>query len=54
LFSGARRRVLASGLLFEWAHVVVNNLVAVALASVAAQTKRERHKPRPTTSSVAT
>jgi membrane protease YdiL (CAAX protease family) len=35
LFSGARSRVLASGLLFGWAHVVVNNLVAVVLASVA-------------------
>jgi uncharacterized protein len=35
LFSSARRRVLASGLLFGWAHVVVNNLVAIALASVA-------------------
>jgi membrane protease YdiL (CAAX protease family) len=35
LFRGARARVLASGLLFGWAHVAVNNLVAVALASVA-------------------
>ncbi len=35
LFSSARRRVLASGLVFGWAHVVVNNLVAVGLASLA-------------------
>jgi len=34
LLRGPRARVLASGLLFGWAHVAVNNLAAVALASV--------------------
>jgi membrane protease YdiL (CAAX protease family) len=35
LFARARTRVLASGLLFGWAHIVVNNLPAIPLAAVA-------------------
>ena len=35
LFSTARRRILASGLIFGWAHVVVNDLAAIPLAAVA-------------------
>jgi len=35
LFATARRRVLASGLIFGWAHVVVNDLAAIPLAAVA-------------------
>lgn len=35
LFSTPRRRVLASGLVFGWAHIVVNNVLAMALASIA-------------------
>jgi uncharacterized protein len=35
LFATARRRILASGLIFGWAHVVVNNLAAIPLAAVA-------------------
>jgi len=34
LFSTARRRILASGLLFGWAHVMVNNVLAIGLASI--------------------
>jgi len=34
LFSTARRRVLASGLVFGWAHIVVNNGLAIVLASL--------------------
>lgn len=35
LFATPRARVLASGLLFGWAHVVVNNVWAVPLAALA-------------------
>jgi membrane protease YdiL (CAAX protease family) len=35
LFSTGRRRILASGLIFGWAHVVVNDLAAIPLAAVA-------------------
>jgi membrane protease YdiL (CAAX protease family) len=35
LFATARGRVLASGLIFGWAHIVVNNLLAVPLAAIA-------------------
>jgi membrane protease YdiL (CAAX protease family) len=35
LFSTARGRVLASGLIFGWAHIVVNNFYAVPLAAIA-------------------
>lgn len=35
LFARPWRRILASGLVFGWAHVAVNNFVAVALAAVA-------------------
>jgi membrane protease YdiL (CAAX protease family) len=35
LFARPRARVLASGLIFGWAHVVVNNLWAVPLAAIA-------------------
>ena len=35
LFATARARVVASGLVFGWAHIVVNNLAAVALSAVA-------------------
>ena len=35
LFSTARRGILASGLIFGWAHVVVNDLAAIPLAAVA-------------------
>jgi hypothetical protein len=35
LFSTARRRMLASGLIFGWAHVVVNDLAAIPLAAIA-------------------
>lgn len=35
LFVRPRTLVLASGLVFGWAHIVVNNLVAVPLAAVA-------------------
>lgn len=35
LFATARARVVTSGLVFGWAHIVVNNLVAVALSAVA-------------------
>jgi hypothetical protein len=35
LFATARRRIWASGLIFGWAHVVVNNLAAIPLAAVA-------------------
>jgi len=35
LFARPRARVLASGLLFGWAHIVVNNLWAVPLAAIA-------------------
>ena len=35
LFATARRRILASGLIFGWAHVVVNDLAAIPLAAVA-------------------
>jgi hypothetical protein len=35
LFSTARRRILTSGLIFGWAHVVVNDLAAIPLAAVA-------------------
>lgn len=35
LFARPRMLVLASGLVFGWAHIVVNNLVAVPLAAVA-------------------
>ena len=35
LFATARRRILASGLVFGWAHVVVNDLAAIPLAAVA-------------------
>ena len=34
LFSTPWRRILASGLAFGWAHIVVNNVLAMALASV--------------------
>ena len=34
LFSSPWRRVLASGLVFGWAHIVVNNVLAMVLASV--------------------
>jgi membrane protease YdiL (CAAX protease family) len=35
LFATARRRILASGLIFGWAHVVVNDLAAIPLATIA-------------------
>jgi hypothetical protein len=35
LFASTRARVLASGLLFGWAHIVVNNWAAVGLSAVA-------------------
>jgi hypothetical protein len=35
LFATARRRILASGLIFGWAHVVVNDLAAIPLAAIA-------------------
>jgi uncharacterized protein len=35
LFATARRRILASGLIFGWAHVVVNDLAAIPLAALA-------------------
>lgn len=35
LFSTPRRRILASGLVFGWAHIVVNNVLAMGLASIA-------------------
>jgi hypothetical protein len=35
LFRSPRHLVIASGLVFGWAHIVVNNLVAVALSAVA-------------------
>jgi membrane protease YdiL (CAAX protease family) len=35
LFASARGRVLASGLIFGWAHIVVNNVYAVPLAAIA-------------------
>jgi membrane protease YdiL (CAAX protease family) len=35
LFARPAARVLASGVIFGWAHVAVNNLLAVALATVA-------------------
>ena len=35
LFTSPRARVLASGLIFGWAHVAVNNLLALPLAAVA-------------------
>lgn len=35
LFATARRRILASGLIFGWTHVVVNDLAAIPLAAVA-------------------
>jgi membrane protease YdiL (CAAX protease family) len=35
LFSTAWGRILASGLLFGWAHIMVNNLLAIGLASIA-------------------
>jgi hypothetical protein len=35
LFATGRRRILASGLAFGWAHIVVNNGLAMVLASIA-------------------
>jgi hypothetical protein len=35
LFATARRRIVASGLIFGWAHVVVNDLAAIPLAAIA-------------------
>jgi hypothetical protein len=35
IFAHPRTRVLASGLIFGWAHIVVNNLAAVPLSAVA-------------------
>jgi hypothetical protein len=35
LFASGRVRVLVSGLLFGWAHVVVNNLLAIPLSALA-------------------
>lgn len=35
LFSTPWRRILASGLVFGWAHIVVNNVLAMGLASIA-------------------
>ena len=34
LFSTPWRRILASGLVFGWAHIVVNNVLAMVLASI--------------------
>jgi len=34
LFATPRRRILASGLVFGWAHIVVNNVLAIGLASI--------------------
>ena len=35
LFSTPWRRIVASGLVFGWAHIVVNNVLAMGLASIA-------------------
>jgi membrane protease YdiL (CAAX protease family) len=35
LFRSARHRIVASGLVFGWAHIVVNNLAAVVLSAIA-------------------
>jgi hypothetical protein len=35
LFASTRARVLASGLVFGWAHIVVNNLLAIPLSALA-------------------
>jgi len=35
LFATPGRRILASGLLFGWAHIMVNNVLAIGLASIA-------------------